>query len=156
VTLSAASSAGSRIFADICCKHFFAVIGALYTVSWLPLLFALPLSLAGTYALFASMGLAASGFTLSWTIAKEANNYALSGMATSVVNTGAFLGAGILQPLVGFAIDRHWGATLFDAATSAGAANQRLGVAILSSFSMLALLGALAVREAHDRHSDRG
>lgn len=129
---------------------------ALYTLSWLPLLFAWPLSAAASYALFAAMGLAASGFTLSWTIAKEANRYALSGMATSVVNTGAFLGAGILQPLVGFAIDRNWGAALFGGGTHA-AANQRLGIAILLAFSIVALIGAFAVREAPvGKHLDKG
>jgi sugar phosphate permease len=129
---------------------------ALYTLSWLPLLFAWPVSLAASYALFALMGLAASGFTLSWTIAKEANRYALSGMATSVVNTGAFLGAGILQPLVGFVIDRNWGAALFDGGSHTAAANQRLGIAIMLAFSIVALIGAFAVREApQGKHPDR-
>ena len=46
-----------------------------------------------------------SCFTLSWACVKEVNPHALSGMATSVANTGAFLGTGILQPLVGRSID---------------------------------------------------
>jgi hypothetical protein len=39
-------------------------------------------------------------------MAKEANRPEHSGIATSVVNMGAFLGAGILQPLVGWVLDR--------------------------------------------------
>ena len=53
------------------------------------------------------MGLGAASFTLSWACVKEVNPHALSGMATSVANTGAFLGTGILQPLVGWAIDQR-------------------------------------------------
>ncbi len=52
------------------------------------------------------MGLLIPGFTLSWTIAKEANPPQYSGIATSVVNTGIFLGTGILQPLVGWVLDQ--------------------------------------------------
>jgi hypothetical protein len=51
------------------------------------------------------MGLLIPGFTLSWTIAKEANPPQYSGIATSVVNVGIFLGTGILQPLVGWVLD---------------------------------------------------
>ena len=52
------------------------------------------------------MGLLIPGFTLSWAVAKEVNRPEHSGMATSVVNLGIFLGAGILQPLVGCVLDR--------------------------------------------------
>ncbi len=51
------------------------------------------------------MGLLIPGFTLSWTVAKEVNRSEHSGIATSVVNVGIFLGTGILQPLVGWVLD---------------------------------------------------
>ena len=43
---------------------------------------------------------------LSWTIAKEANPVEISGIATAVVNVGIFLGTGVLQPFVGWVLDR--------------------------------------------------
>ena len=43
---------------------------------------------------------------LTWTVAKEVNRPEHSGIATSVVNVGIFLGTGILQPLVGWLLDR--------------------------------------------------
>ena len=52
------------------------------------------------------MGLLIPGFTLTWTVAKEVNRPEHSGIATSVVNVGIFLGTGILQPLVGAILDR--------------------------------------------------
>jgi hypothetical protein len=52
------------------------------------------------------MGLLIPGFTLSWTIAKEANPVEFSGIATAVVNVGIFLGTGLLQPFVGWVLDR--------------------------------------------------
>ena len=42
-------------------------------------------------------------FTLSWTTARSEP---AAGIATAIVNTGIFLGAGILQPLVGWVVDR--------------------------------------------------
>lgn len=78
----------------------------LYTLSWLPWLAHVQWPHWATLAWFLLMGLLIPGFTLSWTIAKEANAPQYSGIATSVVNTGIFLGAGILQPLVGWVLDR--------------------------------------------------
>jgi predicted MFS family arabinose efflux permease len=77
-----------------------------YTLSWLPWLLGVAWPLAATLAWFFLMGLLIPGFTLSWTIAKEANPPQVSGIATSVVNLGIFLGTGILQPLVGWVLDR--------------------------------------------------
>jgi len=77
----------------------------LYTLSWLPWLLHAHWPIWATLMWFLLMGLVIPGFTLSWTIAKEANPAQYSGIATSVVNTGIFLGAGILQPLVGWVLD---------------------------------------------------
>ena len=77
-----------------------------YALSWIPLIMRAPWPLAATIAWFALMGLLIPGFTLAWTVAKEVNRPEHSGIATSVVNVGIFLGVGILQPLVGWVIDR--------------------------------------------------
>lgn len=77
-----------------------------YALSWLPWLAGVAWPLPATLAWFFLMGLLIPGFTLSWTIAKEANPPHYSGIATSVVNVGIFLGTGILQPLVGWVLDR--------------------------------------------------
>ena len=86
----------------------------LYALSWLPWLLHAQWPLAATLAWALLMGLLIPGFTLSWTVAKEVNRPEHSGVATSVVNLGIFLGAGILQPLVGWILDR--GRALGDAA----------------------------------------
>lgn len=78
----------------------------LYLATWLPWLLHARWPTAATLAWFALMGLLIPGFTLSWTIAKEANPPQYAGIATAVVNVGIFLGTGILQPLVGWVLDR--------------------------------------------------
>jgi len=77
-----------------------------YTLSWTPWLVHVQWPLPATLAWFALMGFLIPGFTLSWTIAKETNPPQFAGIATSVVNVGIFLGTGILQPWVGWVLDR--------------------------------------------------
>ncbi len=78
----------------------------LYALSWLPWVLGMQWPLFATLAWFALMGFLIPGFTLTWAVAKEVNRPEHSGMATSVVNVGIFLGTGILQPLVGWVLDR--------------------------------------------------
>lgn len=78
----------------------------LYALSWLPWLLHVTWAEWATLTWCFVMGLLIPGFTLCWTVAKEVNRPEHSGMATSVVNLGIFLGTGILQPLVGALLDR--------------------------------------------------
>jgi sugar phosphate permease len=78
----------------------------LYATTWLPWLLHWQPSVAAGYAWFFLMGFLIPGFMLTWTVAKEENRPEHAGMATSVVNVGIFLGAGALQPLVGWMLDR--------------------------------------------------
>ncbi|GAB4126517.1 MAG: MFS transporter [Sideroxydans sp.] len=123
----------------------------LYNLCWLPLLLGVSMDSGASHALFFMMGLAAPSFTLSWACAKEVNPPALSGMATSVVNVGAFLGTALLQPLVGWAIDRaHAGSTL-----PPGLADYQSGMALMFGFSLMGLLAILFVRETHCRYQEQ-
>lgn len=124
--------------------------GALiYCLCWLPMLFGMDLTSGLSYALFLLMGVCAPSFTLSWSCAKEVNPHALSGMATSVVNIGAFLGTAIMQPLVGWAIDRaHLDAGIAPLALS----DYQYGIAILMGFSLMGLVATFFIRETNCRY----
>jgi len=82
------------------------VYALLYLLSWGPWLLDVRWPREATLAWFLFMGLVIPGFTLAWTVAKEVNDPRHSGIATSVVNLGIFLGTGFLQPVVGVALDR--------------------------------------------------
>lgn len=124
----------------------------LYVLCWLPFVFAWHLSASLSYVQFALMGLGASGFTLTWASAKEVNPPALSGMATSVVNTGSFMGAAILQPLVGWFMDQHWDGRLLANARVYSEQNYQLGLGIMLGCAVVGLLGALLIRETNCRY----
>lgn len=127
--------------------------GALaYCLCWLPLLLGMSLNGFVGYGLFFVMGLCAPSFTLSWSCSKEVNPPALSGMATSVVNVGGFLGTAILQPLVGWAIDRsHAGMT----EGPLGLGDYRAGIAIMLAFATMGLIATLFIRETYCRNVDQ-
>lgn len=110
--------------------------------SWLPWLLRADWPQAATLAWFFAMGLVIPGFTLSWTIAKESNRPEHSGIATSVVNTGIFLGTGILQPLVGWVVDRSKTAGDLAGAWSSG-------IVVLALAATLGAFATLAIARPH-------
>lgn len=120
------------------------VYALLYALSWLPWVMHVEWPLPATLAWFALMGLLIPGFTLSWTIAKEVNRPEHSGIATSVVNVGIFLGTGILQPAAGWVLDQG------RAAGDLAAAWDR-GILLLAGAAAFGALMTLFVREPRRR-----
>ncbi len=110
-----------------------------------------------TFAMCVLMGVAAPGFTLAWSCAKEVNPPRHAGMAISVANTGGFLAAGILQPLAGALLDWSKSATVSAAEGGAGSAlatmaDFRLALSVLAAFAVIGLAGALFIRETGCRN----
>jgi len=134
-------------------KSVMLVAAALYLLCWLPLLARLPLPSPAGLGLFFLMGLGGAGFTLAWAVAKEVNRPALSGMATGVVNTGVFLGAAVLQPLVGFVLDLGWDGRLEDGARVYPAAIYQTGIGILFALALIGFAGAWMIRETYGRQA---
>jgi MFS family permease len=99
-----------------------------------------------SYVISIVMGASVCGMTLSWACAKELNPPQYSGIAISLVNTSGFLAVGLLQPLVGWMLDR----------SAAGAAyvgaHYVPGLVLLAVFAGIGLAGALFIRETHCRN----
>ena len=119
-------------------------LSLLYLASWLPWVMGWPLPLAASIAAFFLMGVGIAGATLAWALAKELNPPALSGTATSLVNTGGFLGTALFQPLVGWVLDRF----------GAGAALEgyRSAAAVLAAIALTGVAAAFRMRETHCRN----
>ena len=102
--------------------------------------------LAASFSLSALMGVSISGATLSWTCAKEVNPPALAGTATSVVNTGGFLGPALYQPLVGGVLD------ISSRGTAHSLDDWQWALGVLFAFVLAGLASAFLVRETHCRN----
>jgi sugar phosphate permease len=125
-----------------------AVVSAvLYLLTWL-LVIVMPWQ-PGPLAmlLFALLGLSGGGFVLTYACAKEVAAPALSGMAISVVNTGLFLGAAIMQPLFGWVLDRNWDGSSVAGVNIYSATGYQNGMWLMAGFALIALLASLRIRE---------
>lgn len=107
---------------------------------------------AATYALCLAMGAVTACLTLTWACAKEVNPPRLSGMATSVVNLGVFLGPSVLQPLVGWVMDRSWQGAMQGGARLYSAADYRSGLLLMAAFAALGAAATFFVRETGCRN----
>ncbi len=73
------------------------------------------------YLLFAAIGFTSGGLIIGFAFAREANHPAVAGTVGGVVNMSILGFAAILQPLLGFILDRHWDGTLLAGTPSYGA-----------------------------------
>lgn len=120
------------------------ILGILYLACWVPWVMGWSLPTWGSMMVFAGMGLGIAGAVTSWAIAKENNPPELSGTATSLVNGGGFLAVALLQPAVGWIIDRSSGAPALDTYRSAAM--------LLAAVALGGVLASFALRETRCRN----
>ncbi len=112
-------------------------------IAWLAGIAAIP---KASYVVSTVMGASLCGMSLTWASAKELNSPRYSGIAISLANTSGFLAVGLLQPLVGWLLDR----------AAAGAAYTGThyipGIALLTVFAGIGFGAALFVQETHCRN----
>lgn len=133
-------------------KPVLIVTSHIYGAIWLVLLSAVTMPLAVSYLLFAVLGLATAGFSLSWALSKEVNPPLLSGMSTSVANMGGFLAGALLQPLVGWVMDIGWQGDMVSGARFYDVATWRSGVAVVALAAVLGAASSWWVRETRCRN----
>jgi sugar phosphate permease len=119
---------------------------------WLVWLSGAAMPLALSYSLFGLMGLMTASFTLSWACAKEVNPPALSGMSTSVTNMGGFLAGALLQPAVGWIMDRRWSGAMAEGVRLYALDDYRWGLALLAAAAWFGALAAWRIRETRCRN----
>ena len=121
----------------------------LYTLVWFAMLY-LPWSPgASGFLLFGLIGLTGAGFVVTYASGKEVCSPALSGMAISVVNTGLFLGAALMQPLFGWVLDQTWDGTLVNGLRQFAMDDFRSALWLMCGFAVIALISTLRVTETH-------
>ena len=110
-----------------------------------------PVGWPGQAMLFAT-GFFAASFTLSWACSKEVNSPLSSGMATSAVNVGVFIGAALLQPLFGAVLEMHWDGRLVEGVRIYAPENYRHGLLLLALVATAGFLANLFIRETRCRN----
>jgi MFS family permease len=133
-------------------KPVMLAVSGVHVLGWGVWLSGVSLPLPATYALCTLMGLVTAGFTLSWAAAKEVNPPQLSGMATSLVNVGVFLGPAILQPLVGWVMERGWDGTTVAGVRIYSAAAHADGLQLMAAAALFGWIAVFFVRETSCRN----
>ena len=123
-----------------------------HVLGWGVWLWVADLPLFATYGLCGLMGLLTAGMTLSWACAKEVNPPQLSGMATSVVNVGVFLGPAILQPLTGWVMERNWDGRIENGIRIYSAADWHNGLLLIATAAVAGWIALLFVKETGCRN----
>lgn len=128
-------------------KTILIAAAAVYCSIWCVWWWGGALPVAATMALCALMGFSTAGFSLTWACAKEVNPPQLAGMSTSIANVGGFFGAAVMQPLVGWLMDRVWAGTMANGVRAYSLADFRFGLSVVIALAFFGLLAAFFVRE---------
>jgi MFS family permease len=78
-------------------------------IGWIVVIFVERLPLVGLAAVLAAIGLASAAVMVGFALVKETVPPSLAGTAGGVTNMGNMLGGMLLQPGVGWVLDRMWG-----------------------------------------------
>lgn len=99
------------------------------------------------YTLFFMIGCSSTGCLVGFASVKEHNNPAFSGIATSVVNTGTFLATVLMQPFMGWVLDRTWNGATAHGVRVYSRAGYHDAFLLLFGGACLALIAALMIEE---------
>lgn len=121
----------------------------IYMLAWLALIY-IPWQPGGlAMCLFMLIGLTSGGFMITYPCAKEVVQPALSGMAISVVNTGLFLGAALMQPLFGWVLDLGWDGRTTNGINLYQWSNYQDAMLLMFGFALIAFISSTRVTETH-------
>jgi MFS family permease len=128
------------------------VIGcAALTLSWAAIIFVPELPIAALVALLIVSGFSAGGIIIGFAYVKESVPTHLAGTAAGVCNMGVMLGPMLLQPAVGWVLDRQWQGTMVGEARIYELNAFRSGFSFMLAWTVLALICVVFSRETNCR-----
>jgi MFS family permease len=102
-------------------------------------------------ALMAATGVSSASFIICWPLAKESVPAYLSGTISGIINMGIMLGATVLQPAVGWMLDRHWDGGIQEGVRVYSLAAYQAGFALMMGWLILSFLLLFFTRETDRR-----
>jgi MFS family permease len=126
------------------------IFGAgLAAIGWITVLQFRGLPVSALVVLLALTGLASGAVMVSFAYAKESVPAHLAGTVSGVINMGNMLGGLIMQPAVGWLLDRYWDGTLQNGARVYSFEAYRVGFSLMLVWIIFGVFAALATRETH-------
>lgn len=116
---------------------------------WSCVVFARGITGTALVALLLAVACVAGSVMLVFPFAKESVPARLAGTVSGIANMGMMLGGMVMQPAVGFMLDRHWDGAIAGGARVYGADAYRWGFATMLAWIVLALVLLASMRETH-------
>ncbi|MDO8959906.1 MAG: MFS transporter [Rhodocyclaceae bacterium] len=129
-------------------KPLYLISGAVATAGWFAVIFLAP-PLWLMVVLLAITGFASGNIIIGFAWAKESLPLRLTGTASGVVNMGPLMGGMLLQPGVGWLLDRGWGGQLAGGARLYDAATWQTSFGLMFVTVVIALVLVPFVHESH-------
>lgn len=98
------------------------------------------------------LGLLGSCYILSWACAKEVCAPRLAGLASGTANVGGFLGAALIQSIIGVAMDTRWSGHVVGGMRIYDVAAYQFGFSFCVAASIIGLIAVALLRETRCRN----
>jgi MFS family permease len=134
-------------------KPLYALGAAIATAGWVTVFLVPGIPLLLLVSILIITGAASACIMIGFAFAKESTPTALAGTTSGVINMGNMLGGMIMQPAVGWVLDRHWEGTMEDGIRVYGFDAYRAGFGMMLAWLAVALVLVLFTRETHCRQT---
>jgi nitrate/nitrite transporter NarK len=132
-------------------QPIYLVGAAIAFIGWIIVIFVERLPLAGLAAVLIVIGLASAAVMIGFALVKETLPPALAGTAGGVTNMGNMLGGMLLQPAVGWVLDRMWSGEIVNGVRVFDLDAYRAGFMLMIAWMGVAAALILFTRETHCR-----
>ncbi len=130
------------------------VFGVIVTMAlWALLVFVPALPYVALVALLLATGFLGAGFIIVFAYAKESVPSALAGTASGIVNMGVMTGGMIMQPVIGWMLDRNWDGALVEGVRVYSLAAYQQAFSLIFVWGLLALVLLSLARETYCKQS---
>ena len=126
---------------------------ALAGVGWAFIFFAPGLPVGLLTLLMTATGICSASFIICWPLAKESVPAGRAGTISGVINMGIMLGATVLQPAVGWMLDRRWEGAVREGVRVYSLAAYRAGFWLMMGWILAALVLLFFARETRCRQT---
>jgi MFS family permease len=120
---------------------------------WTVILFVPGIPLPMLTVVMAATGFFSAGFIISFALAKESVPARHAGMISGVVNMGIMMGPTVLQPAIGWMLDRRWQGEMIEGARVYSLDAYRFGFSLIPAWILLSLVLVFLTRETHCRQT---
>ena len=130
-------------------KPIYLVGGLISTIGWIVMFFVTGLPLTAFIVIAAITSFSCGAVILGFAYCRESVPTQYSGTSNAVVNIGNMTGPALLQPAIGWVLDKEWTGTMANGVHTYGLHAYQLGLLLIVGWSVLALVLLMFTKETY-------